>query len=249
MPRSAPPRYFAGIVALAPAALLAALLYHPHLSGRLPDHAAIAAAVEGAPTQWGLAHIATAVASALIILAFLAVRAWLREADSDRNRAAARGGGPYGGREPWSAFGVPFVVLGSVFYAMLPGMEFAPLAAALGGQDAEVAQSVLGPWFLSMLLTGATLFAIGAVAFAVGIVRSGAMAPGVAWLVAVGLVVMAIARFVPVAEVQFHVHGTASLVALWPVAWAMRRAPAGTRAGTGRREEGVEEGAEPPAYA
>src|SRR5918996_4801792 len=104
-------------VMVAPVVLLAALVAHPYLSGRLPNDAEVAEAVAGGTTRWGLVHLATSVASGLIILAFLAVRSYLREAGEDR----------------LSTLGVPFVVLGSTLFAVLPGMEFAPLAAAETG--------------------------------------------------------------------------------------------------------------------
>jgi hypothetical protein len=54
------------------------------------------------------------VASGLLVLAFLAIRSYLREAGEDR----------------WNILALPFIVVGSTLFAVLPGMEFAPLAAA-----------------------------------------------------------------------------------------------------------------------
>ena len=72
------------ILLLAPAVLLAAFVTHPYLSGRLPNDAEVAAAVAEGTTSWGLVHLATSVASGLIILAFLAIRSYLRDAGEDR---------------------------------------------------------------------------------------------------------------------------------------------------------------------
>ena len=204
-------RLKATVVAAAPAALLAALVAHPHLPGRLPNDAAVAAAVLADPVHWGLSHLAASVASGLIAVAFLCVRSWLRAVGDDR----------------WSGPALAFIILGSTLYAVLPGMEFAPLAAARTGADVEAAQAALGPWFVPVLFSAAFVFAVGALGFAAGILRSGALTPGLAAFVAAALVVMAASRFVPFAVVQFHVHSLAALAALWPLAVVMWKTPAG----------------------
>ena len=194
---------------VAPAVLFAVFVAHPYLSGRLPNDAGVAEAVATGPTQWGAVHLATAVASGLIILAFLALRSYLREAGEDR----------------FSALGVPFVVIGSTLFAFLPGMEFAPLAAAETGAtttEIEAAQEALASWFLPVLVTGALAFAIGVFGFArsISIVTVGSR--GLTRVVVAALIVMAVSRFVPLAAVQFYVQGVAVIVALWPLAYAMR---------------------------
>src|ERR687896_753404 len=141
------------ILVVAPAVLLATFLTHPYLSGRLPNDAEVAAAVADGTTYWGLVHLATSVASGLIILAFLAIRSYLRDAGEDR----------------FSALGLPFVVIGSTLFAVLPGMEFAPLAAAeTGASTAEIVamQEALASWFVPVLMSGALAFAIGVISFA-----------------------------------------------------------------------------------
>jgi hypothetical protein len=73
------------------------------------------------------------------------------------------------GEDRFSALGVPFVVIGSTLFAFLPGMEFAPLAAAEAGATTtqiEATQEALAAWFLPVLMTGALAFAIGMLAFA-----------------------------------------------------------------------------------
>ena len=197
----------AAVVAVAPAALLGAFIFHPYVGLGPPDEAAVAAAVVSEPTRWGLSHITAAVASALVVLAFLAMRSYLREA----------------GEETSSAWAVPFIVMGSILFAMLPGMEFAPLAAAATGGDVEAAQAALEPWFLPVLLTGAVTFAVGVAGFARGIGKSAVLSPGMLRIVVGALVVMAGARVVPVIAVQFYVQGVAGIVALWPVAYEMWR--------------------------
>lgn len=197
----------AATVAAAPVVLLVALASHPHIPGTLPNNEAIAAAVVADPTRWGLVHLAAAVASAVVILAFLAVHDFLREVGEGR----------------WSHRGVPLVVLGSVLYAVLPGMEFAPLAAARAGGDVVATQAALGPWFVPVLAVAAVTFALGVGAFAVGLVRSEVLAPRLGWLVAGAFIVMAGSRFVPLTMVQFEVQGVAALVAFWPLAREMWR--------------------------
>ena len=53
------------------------------------------------------------------------------------------------------------------------------------------------PWFIPILLMGAITFTIGVLCFAIAIVRSGMLTRQVQRLVVGGLVVMAVARFVP----------------------------------------------------
>jgi hypothetical protein len=197
-------RLRAAIVALAPAVLLAGFAYHPYVE-RGTDEAALAEAAASDTTRWGLSHLAIGVGYALLALAFLAVRSRLHEA----------------GEERWSPVALPLVVLGSALFPILTGMEFALLAAAETGGDGEAAQAELTSWFLPILLTGAVSFALGAVGFAVAIVRARVLGSPLARLVGAALVVMALARFVPLGAAQYVI-GVAAVVALWPLALAMR---------------------------
>jgi hypothetical protein len=196
-------RFRAAIVVIAPAVLFAALAYHPYIPSPT-DEAAVAAALVSDTTRWGLAHLGVALGSGLMVLAFLAVRAYLRDA----------------GEERWSILGFPFIVMGSTLFALLPAMEIAMLAAAEVGADAEAAQTALGPWFMPILLSGAILFAVGAFGFARGIVVSGVLSRGLAWLVAGALVIMAVTRFVPLGA-SLYLGGIAGILALWPLAGKM----------------------------
>lgn len=210
-------RLLAVITALAPLVMLAAFVWHPYIAGRLPNDTAIADAVAADPTRWGLAHLAAGVASGVVILAFIAVRGYLREQGEDR----------------WSALGLPFIVIGSTLYTLLPGLEFAPLAAVRAGGDAEAVQGALESWFVPILITGSITFALGVLGFVTGIARSGGLSRGLAWLVVVALIVMAASRFVPLFAVQLYVQAAAALVALWPLAHRMwTRSPATVREAT-----------------
>ncbi len=130
-------RFGAAIVAIAPAVMLAGLLAHPYIA-TLPDAAAVAEAATADTTYWGLVHLTAAVASGLLVLAFLAIRSYLREAGEDR----------------WSILAIPFIVVGSTLFTVLPGMEFAPLATAEAGGDVQATQAALAPLFLPTLVTG-----------------------------------------------------------------------------------------------
>lgn len=197
---------------VAPAVLLAALVAHPYIAGRLPNDDAVAEAVAAGTTRWGVVHLATSVASALVILAFLAVRSYLHEAGEDR----------------FSAGGMPFVILGSTLFAVLPVMEFVPLGAAeTGASTAEIAaaQDAIAGWFVPVLLAGALTFAIGVFSFARAISITTVGSLGLTRVVVASLVVMAVSRFVPLAAAQFYVHGVAAIVAMWPLAYAMGTQP------------------------
>ena len=206
-------RFGATIVALAPAMMLAGLFAHPYIA-TLPDEAAVAEAVPADTTHWGLVHLTAGVASGLLVLAFLAIRSYLREASEER----------------WSTLALPFIVMGSTLFAFLPGMEFAPLAAAEAGGDVQATQVALAPWFLPVLVTGAATFAIGVFAFAKGIADSRVLSRRLSRLVVGALVVMAVARFVLIGAAQFYVQGAAGIVALWPLAYEMWKRPEAARA-------------------
>jgi hypothetical protein len=205
-------RLGAAIVALAPAVMLAGLFAHPYIA-TLPDEAGVAEAVAADTTYWGLVHLTAAVASGLLVLAFLAIRSYLREA----------------GEERWSILALPFIVVGSTLFAVLPGMEFVPLVATEAGADAEAAQAALAPWFIPIMVTGAITFAVGVFAFANGIANSRVLSRRLTWLVVGALVVLAISRLVPVGVVQFYVQGAAGIVALWPLAYGMGKRPEAAR--------------------
>lgn len=200
------------IVALAPAALLLSFVIHDFLPGRLPNDAAVAEAVAAGTTRWGLVHMATAVSSGLLIIAFLAIRSYLREAGEDR----------------FSAVGVPFIVMGGTLFTMLPAMELTPMAVAeTGAATPTIAavQAALSPWFVTVLVVGALSFAVGVWGFARGIADSRVLSPGLTTLVIGALTVLAASRLVPLAAVQFYVQGAAGVLALWPLAYAILRHP------------------------
>lgn len=207
--------YRAAILAVTPVLLLVAFGWHPYIAGQLPNETAIAEAVVPDPTRWGLAHVAAGVALGFVLLAFVAIRGYLREAGAER----------------WSAVGLPFVIFGSALYLMLPGMELAPLGAAESGGDAAAVQAALQSWFVPLLLVGGLTFLVGTLCVAVGIGRSDVLGRGLAGLVIAGLVVMGASRLVPLAAAQLYVQGLAALVAMWPLAYRMWRQsrPAGLR--------------------
>src|SRR5215216_6979997 len=204
-------RFRAAIVAIAPAVLLFAFVYHPYISPPT-DPAAIAAAATSDTTRWGLSHLAIGVGYGLAVLAFLAIRSYLREA----------------GEERWSILALPFIVIGSTLFAFLPAMEIAMLAPAEVGADVHAVLIALDSWFFPVLLIGAITFAVGILDFAMGIVRSGVLSPRLSWLVAGALVVMAAARFIP-SGAALYVGGVAGMVALWPLAYEMRKHPEAAR--------------------
>jgi hypothetical protein len=199
----------AAIVALAPAVALGAHAYHPWIGnpGDADFLARLAAAVMADPVRWGIAHFGVALGSGLLILAFLALRSHMREVT----------------RDSWSALGLPFIVMGSLLYAMLPTLEFTPLAAVRAGADIEALQAAQMAWFVPILMAAALLFALGVAGFAVGIVRTRVLSPRLTGLVVTALAVMALTRFFPVGIAQLYVGPAAGVVALWPLAHLMTR--------------------------
>jgi hypothetical protein len=205
-------RIRAAIVAIAPAVLLFAFVYHPYIAN-LTDKAAVAAALTSDTARWGLSHLAVGVGSGFTVLAFLAIRSYLREAGEDR----------------WSILGLPFIVMGSTLFAFPPAMEIAMLAAAEEGADVQAVLAALDSWFFPILLTAAVIFVLGVFAFAKGIADSRILSRRLSRLVVGALVVMAVARLVPVGAVQFYVQGAAGIVALWPLAYEMWKHPEAAR--------------------
>ena len=199
----------AAIVATCPLILLAALVWHPYLAGRQPNVHALAEAVSSDPTRWGIVHLATGVGSALMAVAFIAIRNHLYESGETR----------------WSSRGLPMVVVGSTLYAMLPAMELAPLAAVESGGDPAAAHQALLDWFVPVLVLSATIFGAGMVCFALSVLASRVVEAGLDRVIAVSLVVLAISRFVPFAAVQFYVQSIACCAALLALAYAIWRQP------------------------
>jgi hypothetical protein len=200
-------RFRAAIVVIAPAALLAGFIYHPYVTnGR--DEAALADAAASDVTRWGLSHLAIGIGYALLALAFIAIRSYLREA----------------GEERWSAVALPLIVAGCALFPILTGMEFALLAAAETGGNPEAVQTELMPWFIPVLLLGAVSFALGALGFARAIASSRVLSAQRTWLVVGALVVMAAARFVPLGAAQIVI-GVAGLLALSPLAYEIWERP------------------------
>lgn len=208
-------RFRAAILSVAPAVLLAGFLSHPYIGVGPPDDAAVAAAAASDPARWGLSHLVIGLGSGLVVLAFLAIRSYLREA----------------GEERWSASALPFIVIGSTLYGLLPGMEFAALAAAETGADVQAAQAALEPWFVPILVTGAVAFALGVFGFARGISSSRVLSRRLTRCVVGALAVVAAARFVPLTAVHFYVQSAAGIVALWPLAYGMWMHPEARPAG------------------
>lgn len=210
-------RFGAVAVALAPAVTFVALVGHPFIA-RLPDAAGVADAVGQGTTWWGIVHMLAAVSAILTALAFLAIRARLRDA----------------GEERFSVWALPFLIVGSMLYGLLPALEFAPLSAALTGGDAAAVQTELVPWFIPILVTSAILFAVGLVGFARAVAASQILSRRLTRLVFAALIVLAVSRMLPLGVAQFYVQAIAGLIALWPLADQMWRVPQPVHVKTGR---------------
>lgn len=196
-------------VAAAPVVLAVGLVAHPYLADPL-DRTELGRTVAADTTLWGLAHVTVAAGSALIALAFLAIRSFLRDAGEDR----------------WSAPALPLVVAGSVLFAVLPGIELAPMAAADAGGDPAAVQRALDPWFIPILATASLTFGLGVLGFARAIQRADVLSRPTARMAATALVILAVVRFVPLSIAQLYVHAAAAIIALWPIAYRMWRRPA-----------------------
>ncbi|ASU83041.1 hypothetical protein CDO52_09825 [Nocardiopsis gilva YIM 90087] len=215
----------AAAMAIAPVVLLAAFLYHPFVSGGAPTPEVVAEAAEADTTRWAAAHMLTLVAFALSALAFLALRGRLRDA----------------GEERWSSWAFPLVIAGFVLLAGLPAIEMTIAGAIDTGVDTVALIEAVNPWFMTLLISGSVAFALGALAFAMGVVRGAIMSRDLTGLVAIALVVTALAMVAPPFW-AFYVMAVAAIVVFWPVAWTTVRA--GTRPEAAAE---AEEGAQPAA--
>jgi hypothetical protein len=204
----------AATVATAPAVLLAGIAYHPHIAD-LRDKESVAAALTSDVTRWSVAHLVVAVASLLVALALVAVAAAMRQRGEWR----------------WSARSVPFVVIGSGLFALLPAMEIAVLAATLAGADPVAVLLELDAWFRPVLLAAAAVFAVGAVFVARSVVSVALLGRRTTTLVVAALIVTAASRFLPFTAALLT-GAVALVVALWPLVGtvAARPLPRGSRA-------------------
>jgi hypothetical protein len=202
-------------VATAPVVLLAGIAYHPFIPD-LRTKEAVAAALTSDLTRWSVAHLVAAIGAVLVPLAFLAVASTLRQHGEWR----------------WSARSVPFVVVGSTLFALLPVMEITVLAATLAGADPVAVLLELDTWFMPVLLAGAAFFSVGLVFVAGSVLSAAVLGPSMRMLVVTALIVSAASRFLPFTAALLV--GTLALVAaLWPLVGlvAARSAPlAGTDA-------------------
>jgi hypothetical protein len=203
-------------VAAAPVVLLAGIAYHP-LIADLRDKEAVAVALTADETRWSIAHLVVAVGSPLVALAFLAVAAALRQRGEWR----------------WSARSVPFVVVSSTVFALLPAMEITVLAATLAGADPVAVLLELDAWFMPLLLAGAAVFAVGAVCVARSVVAAAVLGRGMTMVVVTALIVAAASRFLPFTTALL-VGAGALVVALWPLVGPVATRPV-PRAGTDAR--------------
>jgi hypothetical protein len=206
----------AATVATAPVVLLAGIVYHPSIAD-LRDKEAVAAALTADVTRWSVAHLVVAVASPLVALAFLAVAAALRQRGEWR----------------WSGRSVPFVVVGSTLFALLPATEITVLAATLSGADPVAVLLELDAWFRPLLLAGAAVFAVGAVCVARSVVAAAVLGRGMTMVVVTALIVAAASRFLPFTAALLAGAG-ALVVSLWPLVGPVAARPV-PRAATGAR--------------
>ncbi|TQN44364.1 hypothetical protein FHU33_3865 [Blastococcus colisei] len=206
----------AGTVATAPVVLLAGIGYHPFIAD-LRDKEAVAAALTADVTRWSIAHLVVAVGAPLVALAFLAVAAALRQRGEWR----------------WSARSVPFVVVGSTLFALLPAMEITVLAATLAGADPVAVLLELDAWFMPLLLSGAGVFAIGVAFVARSVVSAAVLRRGTTVLVGTALLVAAVSRFLPFTAALLVGAGALAVV-LWPLVGLVAARPV-PRVGTAAR--------------
>jgi len=192
---------------LGPAILLAGLLWHPFIA-KLTDNDAVVHALAQDATRWFLSHFVVAIGAAVLLLAFLGVRAHIRATV---------------GHEPWTSRAIVPLVLGTVLFALLPGMEIGILAVHESGGDALAAQNQLDTWFVPVLLAGSLLFAAGSVLFAIGVRKAAILPSTTSWLVVSALMVSAASRFVPMTG-SLLVGALALVIAFWTLGVTMWQA-------------------------
>ena len=207
----------AAIVATCPLLLLTALVSHPYLAGRQPNVHALAHAVASDPTRWGVVHLATGVGSALMALAFIAIRNHLHESGETR----------------WSNRGLPLVVVGSTLVRHAPRDGAGPPRRRRVGR-----RPCRGSPSPARLVRARARPQRGHVRSGDGLLRAQRASQqgrrarhrpahrrsrSSSWR---------ISRFVPFAAVQFYVQSIACCAALLPLAYAIWRQPRPAHAAT-----------------
>ncbi|WP_028648142.1 hypothetical protein [Nocardiopsis sp. CNT312] len=212
----------------APVALFAVILYHPFLAHTTVTAEGLAEVIAADPTRWSLTHVLAVVALALLALAFQGLHDMLREA----------------GEERWSSFGLPLVTVALVFLAALAGKEPAVAAVSQAGTDVLALVQATRPSTVVMFLVSAVTFLCGALAFAMGAMRTVITGRTMTALVVVALVVLGLAMLTPLFTIGYVI-GAAAIVAFWPLAWAAVRGGPAAEAGPG--EQDTPDGGERPA--
>jgi hypothetical protein len=199
----------AAVIGVAPVVLLAAFLYHPHIVF-LPSAEAVAHAVQADTVRWAIAHWGVGIGSALMGVAFAALCGHLRDAGENR----------------WSALASPFLIFAAAVYAILPGMEFTVLAAAKTGGNIVASQEAVDTWFVPTLLIAGITNAAGVFFLTRAIRASRILGDSARAVVVSALVVLAVARLVPIGPIHFYVQGLAGVIALWPISGFIRKSVA-----------------------
>ena len=78
---------------------------------------------------------------------------------------------------------------------------------------------------MAVLIASGLTFGLGAISFAGAITASNVASARITQVVSVALIVMALSRIVPLSVAQFYIHGLAAVVAMWALAYVMRRNP------------------------
>jgi hypothetical protein len=124
----------------------------------------------------------------------------------------------------WSARAVPFVVVGSTLFAMLPAMEIAVLAASLAGADAAAVLLEMDAWFRPLLVAGAAVFAVGMACAARSVMSARVLGRPTTALVAGALIVAGVSRLLPFGA-ALTVGAAALVVGLWPLVGTVAARP------------------------
>lgn len=196
-------RIRAAAVALAPVVFLIGILTLPYLSDRT-DTAATASKVaeDGMRSAWGIILLVASVV--LTLLAVFSLRRHIEAA----------------GERTWSFVAVPLIVAGGVGLAFMAGVYLAAVPLAAGGGDVVAYFEDAKAWIMPINIVAAGLFGLGWLSLAAAILRARVLVPERARVVALALVVLAVAQFLPWGW-GLYLSGIALLVGLWPLAYEL----------------------------
>lgn len=192
-------RLRAAVLFTVPVLFLVGVALQPYIDD-YGDSEEVAEKVATAASRYAWAQLVLVISLAFTFLAFFGLRMYLRGHGEDR----------------WSVIAVPFMVIGGSTMAFASGGTGigAWVTQDSGGSLALYFDSA-SDWILGIEAVGGTLAAVGIVAMAIAIARSGVLRKPLNWIVVVALFLSLSALVRGVGSLSSYVAAVTELVAFW----------------------------------